>query len=66
MEIINTSMKKHKLARHPSIWCRWEDVNLIHVAEEQRQEKSKNRFGVGYGAITNHFGNVNLHKKDDA
>jgi hypothetical protein len=60
------SMKKHNLAMHPSILCRWENVNSIHATKEQCQEKSKNRFGVGYGAITNHFGNVNLHKKNDA
>jgi hypothetical protein len=66
MEIINKSMKKHNLVRGLSVWCRWENVNSVHVAKEQCQEKSNNRFGVGYGAITSHFGNVNLHKKFDA
>jgi hypothetical protein len=28
-------------------------------------EKSKKRYVIGYGAITNHFGNGEPYKKDD-
>jgi len=35
MKIINNFMKKHNLAKHPCIWCRWKNVNSVHVAKEQ-------------------------------
>ncbi len=34
--------------------------------EELHNEKSKKRFVIGYAAITNHFGNGNPYKKDNA
>jgi hypothetical protein len=33
METINIFMKKHNLVRHPSIWCRWENVDSVHVTK---------------------------------
>jgi hypothetical protein len=55
-------MKKHNLVEHLTIWCRWKNVNLSLDAKESHQKKSK----VSYKAITNHFGNDNPYKKDDA
>jgi hypothetical protein len=43
-----------------------ENAHLVLVAKEQHQEKSKRIFSVNSKAITNHFGNTNPHKKDDA
>jgi hypothetical protein len=59
-------MKKHILVEHPTTWHKWKNSHLVLVAKEQHQEKSKRRFSVSSEAITNHFGNTNLEKKDDA
>jgi hypothetical protein len=48
-------MKKHILAKHPTIWCRWKIVNQSLTVEEQQQENFKMKSMVGYRAITYHF-----------
>jgi hypothetical protein len=59
-------MKKHVTFEHGDAWARWKSVNLNLVVEnDQCQEKSKPKFVVGYGAITNHFGSTIPYKKKD-
>jgi hypothetical protein len=60
-----TSMKKHILGKHLA-WRRWKNVNVAFDLEKLHKEKFKNRFVICYGAITDHFGNGNPYKKDDA
>lgn len=60
-----TSMKKHILSKHLAAWRCWKSVNLTFIVEDNYQEKGKQRCVVGYGAITEHFGSVNLYKNDD-
>jgi hypothetical protein len=59
-------MKKHLLVEHPTTWHKWKNAHLFLVTKEQHQEKSKRRFSFSFEAITNHFGNTDPHKKDDA
>jgi len=60
-----TCMKKHILPKHPTTWQCWKSANLTFVVKDNYQEKGKQICVVGYGEITEHFGNVNLYKKDD-
>jgi len=45
-------------------WHRWKSVNVAFDLEKLHREKSKKRYLILYGAITNHFGNGNSYKKD--
>jgi hypothetical protein len=59
-------MKKYVTFEHGDAWARWKSVNLnLVVKDDQCREKSKHRFVVGYGAITNHFGSTIPYKKED-
>jgi hypothetical protein len=59
-------MKKHVTSEHGDAWARWKNVNLNLVVEDgQCREKSKHRFVVGYGAITDHFGSTTPYIKED-
>jgi hypothetical protein len=57
--------KKHILSKHLVAWGRWTNVNIILVAKDWRREKFKQRTIVGYGVITNHFGNTTPYRKSD-
>jgi hypothetical protein len=59
-------MKKHILIEHPTAWRRWKSANVAFDLEKLHPKKSKKRFVIGYGAITEHFGSANPYKKDDA
>jgi hypothetical protein len=59
-------MRKNISFEHLLAWGRWTSVNLILATKDQDQAKSKKRTIVGYGAITDHFGNTTHYKKDDA
>jgi hypothetical protein len=59
-------MKKHILGEHLVAWRKWKSANVAFDLKELHWEKSKQRFVIGYGAITDHFGNGNPYKKDDA
>jgi hypothetical protein len=58
-------MKKHVTYEDDNAWARWKNVNLnVSTKDDQCQKNSKHRFIVGYGAITNHFGNTTPYKED--
>ncbi len=59
-------MKKHILAKHLVVWCKWKIINLGFVMEEQQRKKSKKRSMVGYMATINYFQSSTPYKKDDA
>ncbi len=59
-------MKRYILGEHLATWHKWKNVNGGLDSKNLHQEKSKKIFIIGYGAITNHFGNGNLYKKNDA
>jgi hypothetical protein len=59
-------IKKHILAKHLAVWCRWKITNLGLTMEEQQWKKSKNRSMVSYGAIKNPFQLVIPYTKGDA
>jgi hypothetical protein len=61
-----TFMKKHILAKHPIVWCRWKIINLSFVMEKQQWEFFFKRSIVGYEAITYYFQLSTPYKKDDA
>jgi hypothetical protein len=60
------SMKRYILGEHLATWRKWKSVNGGFDSKDLHQEKSKKKSIIGYGAITNHFGNGNLYKKNDA
>ncbi len=60
-----TSMKKYILGEHLATWHRWKSANMAFDFKKLHWEKSKKRYVIGYGAITNHFGNGEPYKKDD-
>jgi hypothetical protein len=59
-------MNKHILGEHLATWHKWKSANVAFDSKKLHQEKSKSRYFIGYGAITNHFGNGKSYKKDDA
>jgi hypothetical protein len=59
-------MNKHILGEHIVAWHKWKNANVAFDSKKLHQEKSKSRYFIGYGAITNHFGNGKFYHKDDA
>jgi len=59
-------VNKHILGEHLDAWHKWKNANVAFDLKKLYREKSKKRYFIDYGTITNHFGNGNSYKKDDA